>query len=225
MKKISLSEKAYQIIKNDIITCALEPGLQTTQPQLMDRYGLSTTPIREALQRLGQEGMIQPIPHFGYIIAPISVSDVHEVYELRLVLETAVVRLAIERASREQLDILKKEADFTYKYHDRQSYIEFLNRNTEFHYSVAKLTNNERLANLVYQLLVEMLRIFHLGLDLQDSGVEMRDEHLTLINLMLQKESEKAEQVMRDQIIRSQERVLNAISRRSGLLKHVIQIR
>jgi len=70
-----------------------------------------------------------------------------------------------------------------------------------------------------------MLRIFHLGLDLQDSGVEMRDEHLTLINLMLQKESEKAEQVMRDQIIRSQERVLNAISRRSGLLKHVIQIR
>jgi DNA-binding GntR family transcriptional regulator len=102
----SLADKAYEILQGEILTCAVKPEQQIVQSQLAERYQVGTTPIREALQRLAQGGFVQPIPRFGYIVNPTPISDVHKIYELRSIVESAVARLAAVRGSQEQLNNL-----------------------------------------------------------------------------------------------------------------------
>jgi DNA-binding GntR family transcriptional regulator len=222
--KVSLSDQAYEIIKNDIITCVLEPGEQIVQQQLAERHQFGMTPTREALQRLAQEGFVQPIPRFGYIVSPVTFSDVQEIYELRSILESAAARLAASRGTEEQLAEVARAADFTYVYKNRQSYSRFLAHNTDFHRSVAVLAGNRRLADQILKLLDEMTRIFHLGLDLRDSAEEMRVEHLALAEALCARNAHRAEQVVQSQIARSQQRVLEALTHRLGVVGRAVQV-
>ena len=210
----SLADKAYDVVKADIITCVLEPGQQIVQSQLAEKYQIGMTPIREALQRLTQEGFVQPVPRFGYIVSPITFSDVREIYELRSIVESAAARLSAVRGAQERLDRIRTNADFSYVYKDRHSYVEFLACNNNFHRSIAEAAGNQRLVDLVSKLLDELTRVFHLGLDLRDSAKEMRDEHLALAQALCDRDPGRAEQIVQSQITRSQNRVLEALIRR-----------
>jgi DNA-binding GntR family transcriptional regulator len=190
----------------------LEPGRQVAQQQLAERYQLGMTPIREALQRLSQEGFVQAIPRFGYLVTPITFSDVHEIFELRTILETAATRLAAARGTDKQLAQIAQAARFTYVFGDTDSYDSFLVRNADFHRSLALVADNARLAAQISRLLDELTRVFHLGLDLRDSAEEMRDEHLALASALCNRDPDQAEQILQNQIARSQQRVLEALT-------------
>ena len=221
----SLSDQAYHMIKTEIITCIFEPGQQIAQPQLAERYQVGMTPIREPLQRLAQEGFVHPIPRFGYVVSPITFSDVHEIYELRSILESSAACLAATRGTENQLQKIADSADFTYVYKDRQTYSDFLALNADFHHSIAIIAGNQRLADQISGLLDEMTRIFHLGLDLRDSAEEMRDEHLALVKALCDRAPDRAEQLVRSQIAHSKQRVLEALTHRLSVLAQTIQVK
>jgi DNA-binding GntR family transcriptional regulator len=151
----SLAGQVYETIKREIITCTLMPGQQIAQPQLAERYGVGVTPVREALQKLAREGLIQSIPRFGYLVKTITITDISEIFELRAILECAAVRLAAIRATPAQLELLEKLADCTYVYKDRASYSEFLSYNREFHLELAIASGNRRLVETISQSLDE----------------------------------------------------------------------
>jgi DNA-binding GntR family transcriptional regulator len=207
----SLADQVYETIKNDIITCALEPGQQIAQPELAEKYQTGTTPIREALQRLAQEGLVQPIPRFGYIVTPITLSDVTEMYELRTILESAAARLAAVRGPKEQLDKIAELANYTYVYKDHDSYTRFLAHNTEFHRLVAVASGNLRLVEAISRLIDELTRVFHLGLDIKDSAEEMLTEHKALAVALCKRDPDEAERIVQAQIAYSQQLVLEAL--------------
>jgi DNA-binding GntR family transcriptional regulator len=207
----SLADQAYESLKQAILHCDLEPGLHVAQSQLADKYELSITPTREALKRLEQEGYVQSVPRFGYLVSPISPVDVSEIYELRLILESAAVRLAAQRITPRQTAPLREQAELTYTYQEPQSYRIFLNMNREFHAQIALTSGNKRLADTIAKLLDDMTRIFHLGLDLRDSAQEMRVEHLNLVDALAKHNPEEAEIIIREQIVRSRERVLQML--------------
>lgn len=186
------------------------------QRQLAEQYSSGLTPIREALQRLAQEGFVQAIPRFGYIVSPIALSDVREIFELRAILETAAARLAAQRGSPQQLRRIVEVASFTYVYKDRHTYSEFLACNVDFHRSVAEAAGNQRLADQIGRVLDELARVFHLGLDLKDSAGEMREEHLALAQALLDGDAARAERIVSGQIARSQQRVLEALLQTMG---------
>ena len=213
MEKKSLSEQAYELIKTDIITCALKPGVQIAQPALVEKYGIGVTPIREAMQRLSQEGFVTSNPRFGYTISPITFADVREIYELRAVLESAAVRLACLRGKQQDLERLLQSADFSYVYGDRNSYRQFLTENAKFHRRIAEISGNRRMVDAISNVLDELTRIFYLGLDLKDSAEEMRESHLTLAEALKKRDIDLAEQIIRDEIDLSRKRVLLALTR------------
>jgi len=207
----SLAGQVYETIKREIITCTLMPGQQIAQPQLAERYGVGVTPVREALQKLAREGLIQPIPRFGYLVTSITVADISEIFELRSILECATVRLAAVRATPGQLAQLDNLADCTYVFKDHASYSEFLSHNREFHLELAIASGNRRLVEAISQSLDQLNRVFHLGLDLKDSADEMRCEHRDLVNALTQKDADGAEQIALAQIERSKQRVFEAL--------------
>jgi DNA-binding GntR family transcriptional regulator len=216
--KQSLSDQAYDLIKRDIITCAFEPGQQIIQKQLAERYALGTTPVREALQRLAQEGFVQPIPRFGYTVRYVALSDIHEIYELRLILEPAAARLAASRASTEQLEQIALSCDLTRSYPPGGVHV----HNADFHRSIAAACGNARLHDATLRVLDELTGIFHLGLDLSGSLGEMQVEHTALVVALRECEPDRAERLMRDQILHSQQLVLDAVVRRYSAMTQAV---
>ena len=211
--KQPLSEQAYQFIKNDIVTCKLAPGQMIGQAALTQAYQVGVTPIREALRQLAQEGFVQSVPRMGYIVSLITVQDIGEIYEMRMILEVAAVRMAAARGSIEQLKAILHAANFTYTYKDPDSYTEFLAQNASFHHEIAMASGNQRLADSISKTLDELNRVFHVGLDYRDSAEEMSMDHSALAKALLERDADQAEKMVQGEITRSRERVLQALKR------------
>ncbi len=214
--KASLADRIHDTIRAEIITCVLAPGQQIAQPQLAEKYKVGMTPVREALQRLAQEGFVQPIPRFGYIVSPITLSDVSEIFELRSVLESAAVRLAATRGSDEQLQNIASNSDFTYTYRDRASYLDYLSRNVDFHRSIAEASGNRRLADAISKIHDQLTRVINLSLDLPDKADELHDAHLALAKALCDRNPDLAEQLVQEEIAFSQQRVLQVLLQSMG---------
>lgn len=213
---MNLAEQAYDLIRRDIITCTLQPGQQIVQGQLAEMHGLGMTPVREALQRLSYEGLVQAVPRAGYVVSHITLTGLRELFELRSILETAAVRMAIIRGSDEQLRKIYDSANFTYVFTDPGGYIRFLERNREFHCSIAGLTGNRRLANELAHILDGLNRAFHLGMGMHDNAEEMRSEHLALASALLARDSSLAVSLLNNQIAQSVNRVVETLANSMG---------
>lgn len=214
MTDLSQSSQAYAQLRRDILTCRLEPGSLIAQGQLVERYAFGLTPIREALKRLEQEGFVRSIPRFGYRITPVSTKDVEDLYDLRGILETGALRLAIERAGDAQIAEIERLANFRYTFGDPDSYLDFLDRNVQFHVQIAQLSNNALLAEQVGSVLHRMTRIFNLGLDLRDSAEEMQSEHRALVDAIARRDLPAALALSEAQITTSRSRVLEMLALR-----------
>jgi GntR family transcriptional regulator, rspAB operon transcriptional repressor len=193
MGKESLSDMAYNRIRRDIVSCVLMPGQQVAQAQLARDYGLGLTPVREALQRLSQERLVQPMARLGYIVSPISVSDVHEIFEMRLVQEGAAARWACERATEQQLAEIAQEAEQSYVYGDRNTYAEYLAHNSRFHLLVAESAGNRRLYSVTSNLLDEASRVLQLYLNLADATELVRELHVGISDALRKRDPVLAE--------------------------------
>lgn len=94
----SLAEVAYRRLEEAIVTLSLRPGAVLTEAQLIDLVGLGRTPVREALIRLAQHGLVQILPRKGILVADISAIDIIAALDAREVLERLVVGEAAKRA-------------------------------------------------------------------------------------------------------------------------------
>lgn len=98
----SLAEQAYRLLEEQLVTLRLPPGELITEKNLMDKAGIGRTPVREAIQRLSAEGLLQVIPRKGLMVTPLRRSDLRQIIEARRVLERLMVVKAAERATPDQ---------------------------------------------------------------------------------------------------------------------------
>ncbi len=210
---VSLSEKAYQLLRADIISCVLRPGQQVVQSQLAERYQIGTTPIRDALHHLARENLVQPVPRSGYVIAPITLTDIQELFELRFLLESFAARMAAARGSEDNLQEISRLADITYVFKDRESVLSHIALNADFHRAIAFAAGNQRIAEQLTGLLDELARLFYLAIDLKDQSEAMRSEHHLLVEAICGREPERAGQIAGDLVAKAQQRTLEAVNR------------
>ena len=97
IKKRSLVDQVYERLRSDIITLRLPLGSRVNVNELQDTLGVSCTPIREALNRLQQEGLIEYENNVGARVIALTAKDVEEIQHLATTLHCAAVRLAMER--------------------------------------------------------------------------------------------------------------------------------
>jgi DNA-binding GntR family transcriptional regulator len=210
-ERTTAAEEVYQALKRDIITLQHKPGVSLTEQQLATLYGTSRVPVREACNRLGQEGLLEGRPYRGYFVNQISLKEIGDCFDLRLGLETRALELAARRATDDDLERLQSLAATEYTYHDWDSYVEFLDRNLDFHIQLAALSRNDRLVSVLEDLLGSMQRFFYLGLDLGDFASEMRAEHEELVALLSGENPDEAVGCLNRQIMTSRDRILRAL--------------
>lgn len=206
----SLAERAYRLIKQDIVAGHFRSGDVIAEGSMARRYDLGRTPIREALQGLQRDGLVYAIPRAGYEITSITAKDVQEIFQLRLMLEPAAAELAAAMASDEDLERLSEAADFEYSCGDPESEREFLNANAHFHHMVALCSANKRLSEIVLQLLVDLERLFHLDLDIAYSA-EWVVERRAMVEAVAERNPAKARELMAEQIRRDRDQVVQAM--------------
>lgn len=118
---ISLSEQAYLRLRQEILICNLAPGEVVSERVLARRYEMSKTPIREALTQVCREGLMQRLPGRGYMVAPITIQDIRELFDLRLILEIAAAERAVQHPSPHLIALLKQISTVRYSFDDPQS--------------------------------------------------------------------------------------------------------
>ena len=103
----SLAEQAYRLLEEQLVTLRLAPGELLAEKDLMDTAGIGRTPVREAIQRLSAEGLLQVLPRKGLMVTPLRRSDLGQIIEARRVLERLLVVKASERATPDQRQALR----------------------------------------------------------------------------------------------------------------------
>ncbi|TDE12181.1 GntR family transcriptional regulator [Jiangella asiatica] len=205
------TDVAYERLKRAILTCALAPGSELREAQLAEDFELGRTPVRGALGRLVQDGFVEVRPRKGYRVTDLKITDVNEVFELRLLLEPAACELAAARASRASIEALHDLAHAEYDQTDPASYERFIVDNREFHVRLAVAAGNLRLARSIRTLLEEMQRLFFLSLTMRDTSSEQMHEHLALYDAILAGDADAARQISAEQIEQSRRRVIDSL--------------
>lgn len=217
-----MSDQVYEAIRRDILCCTLAPGDAISEASLATRYGYGKSPVRLALSRLRQEGLVYASPRRSFVVSSITLRDVHELYELRLVLEPAAARLA---AGKTDVRALKKVDSICRKGYvpgDAVSTMRFLDANRAFHLGIAEASGNLRFVRLLAQVFDETTRVMNIGLALRNRSVEMKHEHEALLAALERGDGTEAARIAEEQVMASRDMVLAALHGSAGLLDRPI---
>ena len=218
-----LSDRAYERIRHDIISCVLAPGAEISETQLCSQYRIGKAPVRMALNRLAHDGLVRAIPRRGYRVAPVTVKDVHDVFELRLMLEPTAARMAAGKIGAQRMRVLDEVARSSYQPGDPGSTSRFLEASKAFHVAIARATGNARLAEAIERLLDDMTRLLHLGLGLRDRSQELSRAHRALVKALARGDGDTAERICREQIETARNMVLSAILTSGSVLNLALE--
>lgn len=207
----SLAEQATARLRRAILATRLPPGETVTEAAAAALTGLGKAPVRAALARLAAEGLVQAVPRRGWMVSPITVRDIHEVFALRALLEPEAARLAAGRVNAEALDRLDAVVRCGYDPGDPESTLAFLEANRAFHVAVAELSGNRRFARILGRLLDEATRMLVLGLARRDRTGEMRAEHGALIAALVAGDGDEAARLAACEIATSRTMVTDAL--------------
>lgn len=205
--RTSATARAYDAIKADILTCRYEPGSALYEGEIAASLGMSKTPAREALGVLAQEGLVIATPRQGYRVAEITLADVQEIFQMRLLLEPAAAELAAERANPVHLQTLRELADAD----PDDDYQESVFRIGRFHAVLAEASGNARLASTLQRLLDGSQRLYFVGLDLESSAVSHHVGHRSLVDAILKGNHHLAGGIAREHVENSRLQIIEAI--------------
>lgn len=207
-----LADQAFRKVYADILAGVLKPGAQVTEVELMEQYDLTRAPVRHAMVRLSHAGWLSALPRRGYMIKPITLRDVREVFDLRRQLEPEAARRA---AGRVDGDVLKKLDDGTrMDYDPRKRELEdaFFSANAELHTAIAAAAGNQRIARLIKGLHHETERILRVGMRYANWSKGWQHGHSELLDALIAGDGELAFQVALRQINYSERVVMDALT-------------
>lgn len=144
-----LSNSLLGKLQKDILTGKLKPGDKLTEQELCKAYGVSRTPVREALKQLEADGLVENILNRGAFVVGMSEQDYEDMFELRKAYEVQAVKWAIERITEEEMDRLEETFEFMEFYTLRNDIDKMLTINSGFHQVIYEASHNRMLKKLL----------------------------------------------------------------------------
>jgi DNA-binding GntR family transcriptional regulator len=197
----SLKKKAYHKIRRDIISNRLAAGLALNEKAMAANLKISKTPVREAIQLLHKEGFVQIIPNKGAIVAPVMLSDLREIMQIREALEPFAAGMVALDCNAE---ILSEFEQRFVEHADRTpiDYDGMRECGKRLHQFIIDSTRNQRLIQFIYNLTGQMDRIRIIFCPLLPHAYikNALDEHIAVVKAIKQGDSSKAAKEMRTHI-------------------------
>ena len=195
-----LADSAYILLRNMIISGELAPDSAITENSIVERLAIGKTPVREAMRRLVLEGLLNVTPRLGYMVVGITREDIEEIFQLRMIAETAAGHLAMENLDDDALDRLLELSTIGYDPDDHESLLTYVGVNAEFHDIIAGASGNRRLADLVSRLMMESRRFIQVAVLSEEHGRQVSEQHLAIINALRERDADAVASTIRAHI-------------------------
>jgi GntR family transcriptional regulator, rspAB operon transcriptional repressor len=188
----SLKEKAYDKLKELIITGALEPGELQNEMRLAEALGVSRTPVREALLELSREGMVAFVPGKGVEVCKLTTEQVREVFEIRRIIEGHIIKEITTRLTdvdMQEIDRNISDQEKMLRNAERPAFIEY---DKQFHLFLASKIGNRQIESILDNMRDQM----HLmGIRAVEDDTRMKqviDEHRAIFSALKEGDPQKA---------------------------------
>jgi len=214
----SRADTAYSMLRSQITKLEIPPGQVLVESQLASELGLSKTPVREALGRLRHEGFVVHDANSSHRAAPVTIKDTRDLFAMRVLLEGEAAAMAASQANEaRELRELEELQTTSYDTSLPDTVDVFLEANTRFHTLVGRASGNERLATTLEFTLIQMERLFRVGLMLSSRAEEIVHEHTDLVRAIIEGDAQRARSVAARQGRRSQRMVIDALLSREEI--------
>ena len=147
MKATTLKENVTNLLRRAIVDGTLPAGEDLNQAQIAERLGISRGPVREALGRLEQEGLIKSVPYKGVIVTPLTATYIRDLYSLRAALECFALRQGVKRRDAKDVDELGEIVDAMRGAIKKRELEQVTRLDLRFHNAIVRMGRNELLSH------------------------------------------------------------------------------
>lgn len=193
------TQRAYELIREKIITLELSPGTPINEQQLAKDLDMGLVPVREAIKLLDHDNLVVITSRHGLYVADVSISDLEQISEMRMSLESLCAGFAAQRATPDDLAVLEalRHEQATITSEDSHRLFDLDHR---FHQAVAQAAHNTYLAQTLDHFFGLSQRLWYLALPHLGFLPGAVEKHLDLVEAIKSRDSDRAEQIMRSHV-------------------------
>jgi DNA-binding GntR family transcriptional regulator len=196
MRDSSTRSQVYAQLRSEIITLTIRPGQALSESELAEVYGVSRTPVREALIRLADDNLVEVVPQLGTFVSRISVGEVTEAQFIRETLERASLPQAIKRITKtdeaQLRALLVRQADAG----ERGDLIEWFSTDEQLHRSLLEIAGHPKTWSVVSSIKAHLDRVRMLSLPEPEILSSMHGQHSTLVDHVVGKRTQQADKLL-----------------------------
>jgi len=209
----SLRERVYNDLRAQILSGKIGAGTRLVETTLAKELGVSRTPVREALHKLGLENLVQSMPRVGYMVNDMSEYDVDDLFATRAAIEQLVARRAIERITPEELDQIERNVTRTDQVLKTGQTKRMIDLDTEFHEIICRASRSRRLYQIAQILREHMLKFRKACLHFPEIAERARDDHFLILKAFRAKDPRKLDEAMGSHMAHTKRDILDHIRR------------
>lgn len=197
LRRNTISSQIHAALRRDIIVGRLAPRAMLSEQEFAVRFGISRTPVREAMIKLAEEGLVEIFPQYGSFVAPIKLLDVFDSQFAREALECAAVSKAIERVDKAGDAELKAVIDRQRSALRPQKRDAFFRADEDMHILIFKIAGHANAWRFVEGAKAQMDRVRHIAITMPRKQASILAEHEAVIDRMLARDRRGAVEAMR----------------------------
>ena len=209
----SLREQVYNHLRTMVLSGKIEAGKRLVETTLAKEMGVSRTPVREALHKLGLEDLVRPVARMGYIVNDLSEYDIEDLFATRAAIEQLAARCALEKITSDDLEKIEKNLAKTDQILKAGQRKKMIGLDTEFHDIICKASRSKRLYQIAQMLREHMLRFRQSCLHLPEIAKKARDGHHEILTAIKLKDPKKLNRAMSAHMENTKRDILNYLQR------------
>jgi DNA-binding GntR family transcriptional regulator len=200
MRDSSTRSQVHAQLRGEIVSLEMVPGQVLSESELADQYGVSRTPVREALIRLADENLVEVVPQLGTFVSRISVRDVTEAQFIRETLERASLPHAIKRLTADEeahlRSLLAKQSDAG----RRGDLTEWFSTDEQLHRALLEIAGHPKTWSVVSSIKAHLDRVRILSLPDPKILASMHSQHATLVDHVSNKRTRQADKLLTEHL-------------------------
>ncbi len=200
--------RVYEELKRRAISFGFRPGERLNEVEIARQFGVSRTPLREALNRLTADGFLTFSPKQGFFRKPLDVKEIFDLWEFRLHIETGAAKLAVERGSDEAIAEIDQHIEKSIEGLAERTVEELVTLDEGFHERIMALTGNAEMLRTLQNI---NARIQYVRIDLQASRETKYAEHRGIVQALKVRDGERCAALLHQHIEARLDRITEAV--------------
>ena len=209
-KLLSLEERVFESLEEEILSGKLARGASLGEIALSERLGVSRTPVRAALARLAEDGLVESVANKGAVVVGITKEDLIDIYRIRMRLEGLASLYAAQKISPEALKILSDSVELSEFYINKKDTEKLKELDSEFHETIYRETGNRLLCKTLSELHRKIKTYRKLSLSVPGRLEKSVTEHREIYEAIARGDGELADRLTSLHIERAMENMLMA---------------